>query len=617
VGALIMLAQATTTSATAQESLSVDDVFATVKKLEESSEPISADFVLRVSRSGGEMNVIGQIKNRGALMCSNLNLVIREAGITVEMKLLVVADEDGITWTEMRMGDEIVMVTKESTEQLVSALFTASVKIESAVILGNPFQLVQDLNDQFDLTMKTEVIDGLAVYVLEGPVRDKFRREVEEELLSKSSPLTSHDLKEEGFPFERARLKIAQDGAYPHELTFLNSKDAPFLEVSFANLQVGRAFDGAAFAYTPPGGVPVTDLTNVSPPPAWLRTAPPDEPPDFSELQRELTEIKKAKLTVLARIERIQNFLGSYEEISGSSYAHLFSQVLQDLANLYMIDQQPKKATEYAERSYLYDDSIQGFSSYFANLMMALALANNGEQLAKAEAIALEAIETRERSKQLLPDLVTSSPIFRGIGLRRDALAHVVLGLVAWKRENPEAAETNLRAAGKIDAWKTPLVAFKLGEYLLREGKTDAKRAEGMKYLAVASTSRYHDSQDLSRHWARLARTRLEVEYEARNGSLDGIEELVVAANKEIRLRRQRITNPTASPQVIIPSEPPGPAPPGKVWSKEHGHWHDLTPKSGPTSIPGEPPSPAPPGKVWSKEHGHWHDLAPGDGDGQ
>lgn len=40
-------------------------------------------------------------------------------------------------------------------------------------------------------------------------------------------------------------------------------------------------------------------------------------------------------------------------------------------------------------------------------------------------------------------------------------------------------------------------------------------------------------------------------------------------------------------------------APPGKVWSSEHGHWHDA---------PG-PPREAPPGKVWSEEHGHWHDA--------
>jgi hypothetical protein len=86
-------------------------------------------------------------------------------------------------------------------------------------------------------------------------------------------------------------------------------------------------------------------------------------------------------------------------------------------------------------------------------------------------------------------------------------------------------------------------------------------------------------------------------------------------------------------------SGPPGPAPPGKVWSTEHGHWHDAQPVDGgqpagtqpvtsgvsrpdtgnqpalPQGLAGtpQPPGEAPPGKVWSAEHGHWHDENPGD----
>ena len=56
--------------------------------------------------------------------------------------------------------------------------------------------------------------------------------------------------------------------------------------------------------------------------------------------------------------------------------------------------------------------------------------------------------------------------------------------------------------------------------------------------------------------------------------------------------------------------QPPGPAPPGKVWSVEHGHWHNapLPLPSGQVPLP-QPEGPAPPGKVWSPEHGHWHDV--------
>jgi len=66
----------------------------------------------------------------------------------------------------------------------------------------------------------------------------------------------------------------------------------------------------------------------------------------------------------------------------------------------------------------------------------------------------------------------------------------------------------------------------------------------------------------------------------------------------------------------------------GKVWSAEHNHWHDApaTPAAATTSLPPrpitppaaaqqtftpkpQPPGPVPAGKVWSTEHGHWHDV--------
>lgn len=80
---------------------------------------------------------------------------------------------------------------------------------------------------------------------------------------------------------------------------------------------------------------------------------------------------------------------------------------------------------------------------------------------------------------------------------------------------------------------------------------------------------------------------------------------------------------PTGNAGGVPGAQAPGPAPAGKVWSAEHGHWHDVpgtqplpTPpgqpappaESAPANTP-QPAGPAPAGKVWSPEHGHWHDL--------
>ena len=60
--------------------------------------------------------------------------------------------------------------------------------------------------------------------------------------------------------------------------------------------------------------------------------------------------------------------------------------------------------------------------------------------------------------------------------------------------------------------------------------------------------------------------------------------------------------------------QPPGEAPPGQVWSSEHGHWHNISDATPGTTQPQgqltpQPPGEPPPGKTWSPEHGHWHDA--------
>ncbi len=62
----------------------------------------------------------------------------------------------------------------------------------------------------------------------------------------------------------------------------------------------------------------------------------------------------------------------------------------------------------------------------------------------------------------------------------------------------------------------------------------------------------------------------------------------------------------TPKPSGGSTPQPAGPAPEGKVWSAEHGHWHDEPGTPGELTPP--PPGTAPEGKVWSEEHGHWHD---------
>jgi len=83
---------------------------------------------------------------------------------------------------------------------------------------------------------------------------------------------------------------------------------------------------------------------------------------------------------------------------------------------------------------------------------------------------------------------------------------------------------------------------------------------------------------------------------------------------------------------VFNPSEAYQNAGMNRVWSEEHGHWHYFPKGSSSSSSAGSstsqqipsseesnssrsipaPPGTPPPGKVWSEEHGHWHNLPAG-----
>ena len=71
------------------------------------------------------------------------------------------------------------------------------------------------------------------------------------------------------------------------------------------------------------------------------------------------------------------------------------------------------------------------------------------------------------------------------------------------------------------------------------------------------------------------------------------------------------LSNQEKRVQPLTP-QPPGPPPPGKIWSPEHGHWHNTATgtAAGDSAFYPKPVGLPPPGKVWSYEHGHWHDSS-------
>ena len=88
----------------------------------------------------------------------------------------------------------------------------------------------------------------------------------------------------------------------------------------------------------------------------------------------------------------------------------------------------------------------------------------------------------------------------------------------------------------------------------------------------------------------------------------------LIPNNKENGSGNQYTSTPYV-PQNIGKNKPEGEAPHGKVWSAEHGHWHDaknphdaFTADKEKSRDQLQRQGGTLPGKVWSPEHGHWHD---------
>ena len=87
------------------------------------------------------------------------------------------------------------------------------------------------------------------------------------------------------------------------------------------------------------------------------------------------------------------------------------------------------------------------------------------------------------------------------------------------------------------------------------------------------------------------------------------------SSEQESAITPNNLSSNSFIPQAPNKLIPPGGAPPGKVWSSEHGHLHDspsISKNTGPSLELKEPklqpPGDVPLGKVWSQEHGHFHD---------
>ena len=97
-------------------------------------------------------------------------------------------------------------------DEAAAGLAALGGNLDPSAISSNPLEMIKDLQEQFELTVTSESLDGEATYVLEGPIREEFRQKQEAILLSDPDALSPRQALEALYRLKKLRRDGEGDG---------------------------------------------------------------------------------------------------------------------------------------------------------------------------------------------------------------------------------------------------------------------------------------------------------------------------------------------------------------------------------------------------------------------
>ena len=231
------------------------------------------------------------------------------------------------------------------------------------------------------------------------------------------------------------------------------------------------------------------------------------------------------------KIKKLEELLAAHSQSSDARTFSATPTVYPLLSELYLQVGNGAKSLEYAEKAHLAYSVSAGVMLDQARLLIALSHIENNQNLEEAARIAETVVQTRGRAREVLPKGMLSLGAMMRPSV--EGRAQMILGLVAWKKDDSTEANTLLRRAFELSQTMDPLPAMRLGQFLLDTGEMK----QALYFLAVASVAVGVNPSNAD--WSETARLVLEEAYKQVHGSLDGLETLLVRAEKEHRKKKE------------------------------------------------------------------------------
>jgi outer membrane lipoprotein-sorting protein len=190
----------------------------------------------------------------------NLSMEIAMPGAEGGMQIEVLSVADGeFMWLEMKNpmmgGRQVLKLPLDKLEELA-----ATNPMAASAVNMDPVGQIEQLSKIFDFEV--------------GETGDKtvtLQAKITEESLQQLAPGLPP---EQATMYEKLVLVLDKESAFPAEVSI--GGEQPLLVMNFHNLKFHDAFEDGTFSYTPPEGVPVTDLGATA---EGMQQAAPSEGP--------------------------------------------------------------------------------------------------------------------------------------------------------------------------------------------------------------------------------------------------------------------------------------------------------------------------------------------------
>lgn len=206
---------------------------------------LSADYSQSMNTPGGEIAINGRILQKQP---HKMRIQLDMPMIGQNGKMTIILGEDGMLWQIMQMGAR-TQIMKADMNRVMS---------NSVSLTGGKFNPL----DQMDPSKQWETSKGMYDFKVVAPGEIDGQRMYVMEGSLKSDAVTNPQVAAEAANISKMRVSIGRDDGFVHRMEMYDKSLTNLVTaMEFKNLKLDADIPDSTFAYQPPAGAQVTDIT--------------------------------------------------------------------------------------------------------------------------------------------------------------------------------------------------------------------------------------------------------------------------------------------------------------------------------------------------------------------